>query len=239
MSRIPIVLKTGMPATGHIQDAETRRVLDAIKSVLMQLGFSLDEIITSAVLMTPDTELTQGQYVRITRQGRNKFRIAVELPPEDDNDEAEADLDCFVNMFKKTGKLTGDWTTGKVYIDGIDTIIDKVPSTITVDEANIIFWIEVNLSTKGAAWGSGKDLPANTATMKYYRVLVCTTSGSSETLAIDSFLCPQPDDIYVSSSSSLYTLQWNTTLARLEYSTDGGTSWSAVTDGDGINHADL
>jgi hypothetical protein len=74
------VLKSGLPATAYVQDWETKRVLESIKTALRMLGGILDgERDDVEVAAAPEVELDEGQGIKIQRRGPNRFRISVTL----------------------------------------------------------------------------------------------------------------------------------------------------------------
>ena len=76
---IGAVLRSGLPATIYVEDFETKRVLESIKTALILLGNILDgKTDDVAIDGSPDTEIEQGQGVKIQKRGRNRFKISVE-----------------------------------------------------------------------------------------------------------------------------------------------------------------
>ena len=82
------LLRVGLPGTTYVEDFETRRVLESIKTALRKLGLVLDGLDDESTFsVTPDTELLAGQNIRISTLARNRFRISAVIPPhEDDSD---------------------------------------------------------------------------------------------------------------------------------------------------------
>lgn len=81
-------MRVGLPGTTYVEDFETRRVLESIKTALRKLGLVLDGLDDESTFsVTPDTELLAGQNIRISTLARNRFRISAVIPPvEDDSD---------------------------------------------------------------------------------------------------------------------------------------------------------
>jgi hypothetical protein len=72
------VLRSGLPATIYVEDFETKRVLESIKTALFLLGNILDgKTDDVSVDVSPDTDIEQGQGIKVQRRGRNRFKISM------------------------------------------------------------------------------------------------------------------------------------------------------------------
>ena len=102
----------------------------------------------------------------------------------------------FVNIFKLTSDTTGTWTSGKVFVGGVDTTITGVPTTITAT-TSCKYWIKHTFATDTLEWGSGASYPSATLfTAEIFRMLEITCADN----VITSFVCPHPCDIYTISN---------------------------------------
>jgi len=71
------VLRSGLPATIYVEDFETKRVLESIKTALQLLANILDgKTDDVSVGLVPDTEIDAGQGIKIQNRGRNRFKIS-------------------------------------------------------------------------------------------------------------------------------------------------------------------
>jgi hypothetical protein len=75
---ISSVLKSGLPATAYVEDFETKRVLESIKTALRLLGNILDGNDKSVALgaIPPDVQIDAGPNIQVARKGQNWFRIS-------------------------------------------------------------------------------------------------------------------------------------------------------------------
>jgi hypothetical protein len=72
------VLRSGLPATIYVEDFETKRSLDSIKTALLLLANILDgKTDDVAIDIAPDTEIEQGQGIKVQRRGKNRFKISM------------------------------------------------------------------------------------------------------------------------------------------------------------------
>jgi hypothetical protein len=108
----------------------------------------------------------------------------------------------FVNIFRQTSPTEGDWIPAENFVAGVQTAVSGEPSTIVVDSSNYCFWIAHDYTAATLTWGSGTAVPTNTDTVEYYRMLICTVSGSGPSFKIDSFVCPTPHDIHATAKST-------------------------------------
>jgi hypothetical protein len=108
----------------------------------------------------------------------------------------------FVNIFRQTSPTEGDWIPAENFVAGVQAAVSGEPSTIVVDSSNYCFWIAHDYTAATLTWGSGTAVPTNTDTVEYYRMLICTVSGSGPSFKIDSFVCPTPHDIHATAKST-------------------------------------
>jgi hypothetical protein len=75
---ISSVLKSGLPATAYVEDYETRRVLESIKTALRLLGNVLngtDKSVDTPALL-PEVKIDAGPNIQVARKGVNWFRVS-------------------------------------------------------------------------------------------------------------------------------------------------------------------
>ena len=79
------LLRVGLPGTTYVEDFETRRVLESIKTALRKLGLVLDGLDDESTFrLPPDVELLAGTNIKVTMLGRNRFRVSATIPPYED-----------------------------------------------------------------------------------------------------------------------------------------------------------
>lgn len=86
---ISSVLKSGLPATAYVEDYETRRVLESIKTALRLLGNILngtDKTVDTPALL-PEVRIDAGPNIQVARKGTNWFRVSAmfALPDSDEH----------------------------------------------------------------------------------------------------------------------------------------------------------
>jgi hypothetical protein len=89
----------------------------------------------------------------------------------------------------------GTVSLGKVWVgSGADKTVTSFPSggILSGVTTTTIYWIAADFYNATATWGSGSSLPANTATVHYWRVLVLTCADS----VITGIFQPWPSDIH-------------------------------------------
>lgn len=82
--------------------------------------------------------------------------------------------------FKKTSLTGGTLTLGAVYLAGTAKTITSWPTNgiLAGVTTTTHYWIAIDLSAGTTTWGSGASLPANTATVEYWEILVLTCAAS-------------------------------------------------------------
>jgi hypothetical protein len=159
------VLQSGLPATTYVEDFETRRVLESIKTALRLLGNILDGNADDvAIDVAPDTEIDAGQGIKIQNRGRNRFKISTT------NDTIAAD--------------TGASRSGSVdIIENLRDLLDVSVSTRLANQAltyNGSLWVNTfypafALMRHGFTI-SGNTLTLLTGKLKKHGAMVATTA---------------------------------------------------------------
>ncbi len=159
------------------------RVNTSAATATWESGTSLGTALTNEIIY-PILEATRVAGLFTTIVERRMSDIIVSASASDVNHPFK---------FTLTSATGGDLTTGKLAIDGVDTTITDLPTSLSSVTSSVKYWIAVDLSGSTAAWTSGAAFPEGDATTEIIPVLeiVCTDS------VITSFVQHQFQDVWL------------------------------------------